>query len=90
MSTEIFTSYSQAFELMQKATQLNEPFKLVHRKIDGSIKVIPKTLLRKQTDSRIDSQGSYKANYIDVTSDNYGSCYIPLIMSVNDKEIILS
>ena len=89
MSLNNYNNYAKAFDDMLNATSLNEPFKLSHRRIDGTIKVVHKALLRKQTDSRIDSMGSYKINYIDVTNNEMGTCYIPLILSINNKQIIL-
>lgn len=89
MNTLVYTSYADMFRDMHDLTSINEPFKLVFRKVDGSIKIIPKTIIRKQTPKGKDQNASYKFNYIDVVNDQCGTAYIPLLLSVNDKQIKL-
>ena len=84
-----FSNYSEAFSVMHRLTEVNEPFKLTFVKSDGSIKVVASAILRKQTPKSKDSNGPYKFNYIDTINDNYGSAYIPMLLSVNDRKIIL-
>lgn len=86
----VYNNYQEAFNDMHHHTELNEPFKLTFRKAsDASIKIIPKTLLRKQTPTANDKNGAFKFNYIDVINDECGSAYIPLLLAVNDKQIKL-
>lgn len=89
MNSEAYSTHEQAFSDMSNHTKLNQPFKLMFRKENGDIKIIPKALLRKQTPTSKDKNGAYKFNYIDVVNDNMGSAYIPMLMAVNDKEIRL-
>jgi len=89
MGNTIYTSHEQAFNDMLSFTKANESFKITFRKVNGDIKVVPKTLLRKQSPSSVDSNGAYKFNYIDQSNDTMGNAYIPLLMAVNDKQIII-
>ena len=89
LDTPIYTNYSAAFSDMQRLTQLNTPFKLVYRRVDGSLNIVVRALLRKQTPKHKDSKASYKFNYIDQQNDQLGTAYIPLLLSVNDKQIRL-
>lgn len=89
MKAPSYSTHEQAFSDMNNHTKVNEPFKLSFRKDNGQIKIVSKALLRKQTPTNQDKNGAYKFNYIDVVNDNMGSAYIPLLLSVNDKEIRL-
>ena len=84
-----YTSYRDAYNEMTRLTELNESFKLKFIKVNGSVKVIHKTILRKQTPSSQDAYGAFKLNYIDKADDSMGNCYIPLITEVNDRKIII-
>ncbi|TXE18626.1 hypothetical protein ES692_06165 [Psychroserpens burtonensis] len=90
MSNTAYSTYESAFNDMLELTKANAPFKLAFVKQCGAIKIIAKALLRKQTPSSKDKNGSYKFNLIDTVNDNYVTAYIPLIQSVNDKTIVLS
>ncbi|MFC0605894.1 hypothetical protein [Winogradskyella pulchriflava] len=87
--SKCYTSYSEAINEMIRLTELSTPFKLKFIKTNGTIKLIHKALLRKQTPTTQDANGSYKLNYIDQADDNLGNCYIPLITEVNDRKIII-
>lgn len=84
-----YKSYEAAFSDMKSLTALNTPFKLVFIKEDGAIKIVSKALIRKRTPIAKDSMSPYKFNFIDVTQDAFGSAYIPSLLSVNDKKIVL-
>lgn len=87
MSDSTYISYEHAFNDMKNSTVLNQPFKMVFIKENGSKKVVAKALIRKQTPTSNDEYGAYKFNYIDVVNDTMGSAYIPSLVSINDKEI---
>mgnify|MGYP006909076382 CR=1 FL=1 len=89
MDNKVFNSHEEAFKAMHQLTANNKPFKLVFKKIDATIKIVPKALLRKRTHSSTDSNSAYKFNYLDVDKDECKSAYIPLLLSVNDKKIVL-
>ncbi|QQV89945.1 hypothetical protein M1M27_gp01 [Cellulophaga phage Ingeline_1] len=84
-----YTEYQTPITLMRNLTRLNQPFRLEFRKVDGSRRIIQKALLRKQSLSTTDKRSAYKLNYINSQSEQMGSCYIPLLISVNDQKIIL-
>lgn len=84
-----YHNHADAFNDMHRLTALNEPFKLTYRRVDGSVDIIPETLLRKQTPTSKDRNGAYKFNYIDKQDDRLGTAYIPLLMAVNDKKVKL-
>lgn len=84
-----FDSYQSAFDLMHGQTEANIPFKLKFIKADGSIAIINKCLLRKQTPSSKDSLSEFKMNYLDIADDTYGSCYIPLLLEVENRKIVI-
>lgn len=84
-----YKSYDAAFNDMKSMTAINAPFKLVFVKEDGKLKIVPKALMRKRTPVSKDSMSPYKFNFVDVTQDAFGSAYIPCLVSVNDKQIVL-
>ena len=84
-----YSNYQDAVNEMQRLTELNSHFALKFIKSSGETRIVNKALLRKQTPSSKDANGQYKLNYIDVTEDALGSCYIPLICSLNNKNIII-
>lgn len=86
---ETYNSYGAAFDEIKRLALLQESFKLTHVRTDGSIKIVSQCLLRKQTPSMKDKNGAYKFNYIDKQNDEYGTAFIPLLLSVNDKPIII-
>ena len=89
LESPIYTNYRDAFSDMQMHTELGTPFKLTYRRVDGSLNIVTKALLRKQTPKHKDSKASYKFNYIDQQNDQLGAAYIPLLLAVNDKQIRL-
>ncbi|WP_422105584.1 hypothetical protein [Winogradskyella sp.] len=84
-----YSNYQQIVGEMQRLTEANEPFTIKHIKIDGSIRIVNKALLRKQTPKSKDSKAQYKLNYIDTQQDVCGACYIPLLCSLNNKKVII-
>ncbi|WP_156133241.1 hypothetical protein [Lacinutrix sp. Hel_I_90] len=72
---------------MHRLTELNTPFKLSYRRVNGTIRIVPSALLRKQTPKHKDAMAPYKFNYIDQQNDQLGTAYIPLLIAVNDKQI---
>jgi hypothetical protein len=85
----IYSNYQEVVHEMQRLTELNTPFSFSFVKSNGSMRVVNKALLRKQTPSSKDSKGQHKLNYIDVTEDTHGNCYIPLLCSLNNKNIVI-
>jgi len=89
MNESIYNSYEGAFSEMIELTMTETPFKVAFVKVDGSVKIISKALLRKQTPTSKDINGAYKFNLVDTVNNNYVTAYIPLLTSVNDKQIQL-
>lgn len=89
MKESLYSSYEQAFDYMVQMTKNNNPFKVSFVKENGEVKIIPKALLRKSTPSSADKNAQFKFNLIDTVNSNYATAYIPLLLSVNDKRIVL-
>ena len=86
---EPWNNYQDAFNEMQSLTEQNLHFKLKFTKADGSLNVVGRCLLRKQTPKAKDSMSEFKLNYIDKSDNTYGTCYIPLILEINDRKIVI-
>ncbi|MEX0275709.1 MAG: hypothetical protein AB3N16_15160 [Flavobacteriaceae bacterium] len=53
------------------------------------MRIIQSALLRKQSKSQYDANSRYKLQFIDTVNEQMGSCFIPLLLAVNDKRIVL-
>lgn len=84
-----YSDYAQPISHMKELTARNTPFKVVFRKKDGSLRMIYRALLRKQSIGAGDKTSAYKIQLLDLDQDEPKSAYIPLLISVNDKKIIL-
>lgn len=84
-----YHDYEAPITEMQRLSSINQPFKLEFRKADGSRRIILKALLRGQAHAKHDANGPYKLQFIDTNNDQMGSCFIPLILALNDKKIVL-
>lgn len=90
VNQEAYKDHERPITLMRKLTAEGVPFKLeFRRKRDGKRRIVHRTLLRPQSLGKHDRNSRYKLQYIDVDNEQMGSVYIPLILSVNDKKIIL-
>ena len=87
--TTVYKDYAEPIKLMKVHTSEGIPFKLEFRKKNGERRLIANALLRKQSLGEHDSKSQYKIQYYDLDNESPGSCYIPLILAVNDKKIIL-
>ena len=84
-----YSDYAEPITLMKELTLRGEPFKISFRKKNGEPRVIHRALIRKQPLSKDDQRSAYKIQLIDKDRDELRSAYIPLILAVNDKPIIL-
>ncbi|UOY07714.1 hypothetical protein L0P88_03985 [Muricauda sp. SCSIO 64092] len=84
-----YSDYAQPISQMRAWTANNTPFKVVFRKKDGSMRLVNRALLRKQSIGANDRTSAYKIQLLDLDQDKPRSAYIPLLISVNDKKIIL-
>ena len=87
---ECYTDYQSPISEMQRLSKLTKPFKLEFKKVDGTKRIIYKALLRGQSQSNQDKNGPYKIQFFDVDNEQMGSCYIPFILALNDKKILLN
>lgn len=87
---QCYNDYQGPIGEMQRLSKIGEPFKLEFRKLDGTKRIVYKAVLRGQSQSKNDKNGPYKLQYFDTQNEQMGSCYIPLITSLNDKKIVLN
>lgn len=87
---EVYKDHERPITLMRQLTVQGIPFKLeFRRKRDGKRRVVHRALLRPQSLGTVDRNSKYKLQFIDRDTDQMGSVFIPLILSVNDKKIVL-
>lgn len=75
---------------MRRLTEQGIAFRLEFRKKNGERRIIDRALLRPQSIGKYDRNSAYKLQFIDQVNDTLGSCFIPLILSLNERKIILN
>lgn len=86
---EHYKDYAVPITQMKEITKRGGTFKIVFRRKDGKLRIIHRAILRKQSLGDTDSRSAYKIQLLNMDSMEARSAYIPLIVSLNDKPIIL-
>ncbi|CAM1357663.1 hypothetical protein [Tenacibaculum halocynthiae] len=86
---EHYNNYEAPITSMRKLSEVGIPFSFSHRKEDGTVSLIRKATLRPQSSSKIDRNAKYKLQYTNLETKELRSCYIPLMLSFNNKPIII-
>ena len=84
-----YSDYAEPITLMKELTLRGGTFKISFRKKNGKPRVIHRAQIRKQPRTKDDNLSAYKIQLIDKDREELRSAYIPLILAVNDKPIIL-
>ena len=87
---ESYNNYQEPITQMRKLSELNIPFSFSHKKEDGTTSIIRSAKLRRQTSLKKDRNARFKLQYINLENNEKRSCYIPLLLSFNKKQIIVS
>lgn len=82
-------SLEEAINVMENMTRLGKPFSVKFKKITGGNSIIPQASMRPMATTEKDSMGAYKLQLIAKHDDSFKSCYIPLLMEVNNIKIAI-
>lgn len=86
---DVYNNYEQPITIMKRLSEMNIPFAFSHLKLDGSVSRIRKAELRPQSMSSKDKFSRYKLQYTNIETGEKRSCYIPLLLTLNNKQILL-
>ena len=77
----------EAITLMRNCSKLQLPFSIKFAKLDGGKAFIQNAALRPMASTTADRNGKYKLQLVNRDTEQFRSCYIPLIMEVNGIKI---
>ena len=86
MKDQPYSSFEQAIEYMKSSTASGIRFSISFVKQDGCLVHISNCLLFR---SRRDKTGAYRIGLYDTNAEQMKSCFVPLIISVNNRNIQL-
>ncbi|WP_271407271.1 hypothetical protein [Tenacibaculum soleae] len=87
---EEYNNYEEPITSMRKLSEVGVPFAFSHKKQDGTTVIVRKATLRPQSRNEFDTKSKYKLQYTNLETKEKRSCYIPLLLSFNDKLIDVS
>ena len=80
----------QAINVLNNLTARGESFSIRFRKVEGGDTYIRRAGLRKMANTNKDKNGAYKLQFGNLETNEFKSCWIPLIKEVNNIQIDIS
>ncbi|WP_378186888.1 hypothetical protein ACE939_00885 [Aquimarina sp. W85] len=87
MNPRHYTSYEEAISLMELITGKGNTFSFTYMKLDGTVSYVSKAVLRSRAATGLNAK--HRIQFTNVATNEHRSCYIPLLMAVNNKKINL-
>lgn len=87
---DVYNNYEEPITLMRKLSEISVPFSFSHKRSDGTTCIVIKASLRPQSSTLKDRNAKYKLQYTNLNNGEQRSCFIPSLLSVNDKLIKIS